>query len=65
MQQMEDIGDTLSFPSEREPDTVGLDEDVAGASMADLPEVIQCLQKQLLAGYTCYTSLSVVRLGRG
>jgi hypothetical protein len=55
MQQMEDIGDTLSFLPEREPDSVGLDEvdeDVAGASKADLPEVIQCIRKQLLAGYT-------------
>ena len=48
---MEDTGDYQFLP-EREQDTVGLDEDEAAANMADLPEVIQCLRKQLLAGYT-------------
>ena len=49
---MEVTGDTTSFLPEGGPDYVGLDEGAADASMADLPEVIQSLWKQLLAGYT-------------
>ena len=49
---MEVTGDTTSFLPEGGPDNVGLDEGAADASMADLPEVIQSLRKQLLAGYT-------------
>ena len=62
-QCMEDTGGTTSFLPEREPESVCLDEDAAGASMADLPEVIQCLRKQLLAGYThpIYPSLNDLR----
>ena len=45
-------GANSSLP-EREIDSVDLDEDAAVSdNVADLPEVIQRLQKQLLAGYT-------------
>ena len=46
-------GGANSSLSEREIDSVNLDEDAAVSdSVADLPEVIQRLRKQLLAGYT-------------
>ena len=52
MEVTDDTTRATSFLHEGEPDSVDFDEGAAGASMADLPEVIQTLRKQLLAGYT-------------